>query len=132
MNKETEKAAMEYLLNEFSHHRYSFSQPTSEDKCEIVIHDRKDERRFRGELKSSNTKFMRDSNIRERLVFNKKDQRDDFKSGELWIVRVFMKNDPVKVILITNRFLGDSADVVPEDRYVIRGQTKYEECDHLS
>ena len=128
-----EQKARDFLFKEFSNQDYKFVDSGPKDDCELFVIDRATGKTYKGELKSSESTFGRDSHIRARLVFNKKAQKDMFEEGELIIVRVFLGNNPTKVILITREFLNNGrATLEAEERYTIKGRTNYDACTHLS
>ena len=127
MTRSIEDVARSFLLRNFTHANYSFSDKRSGDKgFDLWLNDKEKKIQKKIELKAHSGVYQRPSNLVERLIFNADIERQLFEQGETFIARVFLGSQPYKVFIITNAILTSGAMLRSEARYVIRGRINYE------
>lgn len=127
MTRSIEDVARSFLLRNFTHAIYSFSDKRSGDKgFDLWLTDKEKKTQQKIELKAHSGIYQRPCNLVERLIFNADIERQLFEQGETVIARVFLGSQPYKVFIITNAILASGAMLRSEARYVLRGHINYE------
>jgi hypothetical protein len=130
MSASIEQRAVKYLLRTFRSPTYRF-EGTGMNDCELYLVEKKTNRRFKVELKSTAAKQIRRSDIFSNLVFSHTNEVKLFRGKKSKIVRIFMGDKPPKIFLLGAGILNAGAEFKREDRYVLRGAKSYEDIKSL-
>ena len=126
MSRMIEDKAKEYLINGLGHPCYVFLDASGEIGFDLWMEDTETGQRSKIELKATNTKYKKPSDIFHRLYFSAKNEVDNFRSGSTQILRIFLGDSPPRILLMDNRIFAKGAGFKPEARFVIRGHVNYE------
>jgi len=127
-----EKRAIKYLLSKYKNGRYSFHDKNSKACYDLLMHDKKKQKTFKIELKSTKGKYSKNSDIFQQLYFSKKDEVINFQKGRTKIIRIFLGNNPPKVFLLSNDILKNGAKFEREYRSKLNGTKNYEKIRCIS
>lgn len=119
-----EQRAVKYLLRHFRSRTYRFEGIGINDR-ELYLIEKKTNRRFKVELKSTAGKLTRQCDIFSNLVFSHRNQVKLFRGKKSRIVRIFMGHKKPKIFLLGAGILAAGAKFEREDRFVLRGPRDY-------
>lgn len=127
MSRKTEDEAKRYLINEFKHEIYKFSDKNpNEIGFDLWMKDKSSSKSTKIELKSTEGSWKKLSDIFQKLRFSAENEVKNFEQGETKIARVFLGNQPPKVFIFDRRIFDKGAHFKMEYRANIVGQIHYE------
>jgi hypothetical protein len=132
MSRAIEDKAKEYLLRDFKHARYKFTDKDSSERgFDLWMRDERSGDRVRVELKATGGEYRKWSDIFQKLYFSAANEVKNFERGHTKVLRVFLGNKPRRVFLFDRGVLEHGARFETEFRAKIVGKINYEEITEI-
>jgi len=132
MSKKTEKRAEKYLISKFKNDKYKFFEKQPEEEgFDLWMENIKTKRKTKIELKSTEGKFSKNSDIFQKLCFNMENEVENFEQGITKILRIFMGNNPPRIFIFDKNILGKKAKFIKVYRATIKGKINYNAIEEI-
>ena len=127
MSQIIENKAKNYLFNEFINENFLFKDKLKgEIGFDIWLIDKNSEKSQKIELKATEGKYSKKSDIFQKLYFSALNEKDNFNNKETKILRIFLGNNPPRLFIFDNEIFSKGAKFEPEGRWVIKGVKNYD------